>query len=205
MFFLSADENKNKEGNSQSTSPSNTTLKQNEIKSENEIKSVEDLVNVESKRAASQPRQKGAGKSNDQSSSKLETSNGAVTVYEGKKPKSSRGKSKTKNGKQKSKLKGKDKGKGKWRNVQSDAMANDITEEMSNAIDGGDSRYDQVPMTCDDLHCRANGLCVPDTVTGKGVRCQCPLGTEGEVCERGKRIQIAFVLPTEITNKLYFF
>lgn len=39
--------------------------------------------------------------------------------------------------------------------------------------------------TCDQLHCKRGGRCVPDKIRG-GVRCQCKLGTEGEFCENGE-------------------
>lgn len=38
--------------------------------------------------------------------------------------------------------------------------------------------------SCDELHCAANGRCVHDSKTGGG-RCLCPLGTQGQYCERG--------------------
>lgn len=38
--------------------------------------------------------------------------------------------------------------------------------------------------SCTELICRGGGLCVPDSLRG-GVRCQCPMGKEGEYCERG--------------------
>ena len=39
--------------------------------------------------------------------------------------------------------------------------------------------------TCDELHCKGGGRCVPDKMRG-GVRCQCKLGTQGQFCETGK-------------------
>lgn len=38
--------------------------------------------------------------------------------------------------------------------------------------------------SCEELHCAANGRCVHDSKTGGG-RCLCPLGTQGQYCERG--------------------
>lgn len=37
---------------------------------------------------------------------------------------------------------------------------------------------------CRELNCVEGSACVPDTLHGRRPRCQCPLGTDGQRCER---------------------
>ena len=121
----------------------------------------------------------------------------------------SKGKGRNKGGHRKGKGKGKGR-KGKNRNknknkmkditkisvgTQSDSVpkGNDVvmahTSSKMNPVlptESGMSRFH----TCDMLHCKGGGRCVPDKMRG-GVRCQCKLGTDGEFCENGK-FQILF-------------
>jgi len=74
---------------------------------------------------------------------------------------------------------------------QSDSIVNnDVLESTSSSSSSwapphafptepaGGMRY----QTCDELHCKGGGRCVPDRMRG-GVRCQCKLGTQGQFCE----------------------
>jgi hypothetical protein len=67
---------------------------------------------------------------------------------------------------------------------------------ISNDVLASTSQYSSAPVlptepagvrfqTCDELHCKGGGRCVPDKMRG-GVRCQCKLGTQGQFCENGK-------------------
>ena len=46
--------------------------------------------------------------------------------------------------------------------------------------------------SCAELQCRAGGKCVPDKMRG-GSRCQCPLGTGGDMCQKGDVTDIRVV------------
>ena len=73
-------------------------------------------------------------------------------------------------------------------NYQADAAApfsNSVLEEEYKG-----SAYSNVKpvksVTCKDITCEGGGVCVPDKLLG-GVRCQCPLGKEGNRCEKGTK------------------
>lgn len=70
--------------------------------------------------------------------------------------------------------------------MQADGTMQEWDEEMHNTLEGQGHGGMLPPTSCDDIHCRANGVCVQDSITGMNVRCQCPLGTEGTVCEKGQ-------------------